>query len=654
MPDQPTTAAPGLSADDHTRPDTATVPAQSRGAQLVNAEPPPKKRAFPVGPAALAAIVTFLIATPIAYLLPKFAFQAGPGGIRSLGVPLAAGLGAVVLIFLVALRRPTAWLAGASAGGFSAWIVLSLSTAMHGTPFPFFGLVGDAGRLTGMATRYSVTPVSSDMMIPGLPSEYPPLFPWLVGRASALIDVPAWRLVGDFEILFIGLAVIAGFLLWQRLFSPWLALIVTVLCVLTFPRPDKAYEVVTLMVFLPWVLLTFMNPPKGRLHWLVAGLIGGFIIQTYYGWLLFGFFGVATIAFLTWRGSADRKALLWYYGKVAAVAVIAASWFVVPLIYAKATIGGSTVADLYGSSNMLDQLFPFMQITYPGVAGIMAVNQLIGLVGMIWLRDRTWWARPMFILVVGAYAYRAIGGVAFVLTDHTLLSQYTPGVYVTVMAAAAAPTLAYATPKLLSRLSITAPKGAAAIAMAVLVGWCGYTFCIDWMPGAGGRFSDYTERAYQEPYPDGHYIKGTAHPTPWFPVTPIQERVESVLGPNPNAVVLSADERLFAYLPWHGYIGNDLWSSIAHSYERLADIENLAAVKDPTAFTAKSQSLDYGRIDIFVLSKVDNSTWRWNFHRGFNQPEANVDFTRSQFDTAQWVIADDLPENYVLVIRREV
>jgi Arabinofuranosyltransferase N terminal len=633
--------------------ESATAP-QSSVESAGTAEAPKRPMVRFFGNPAVAAILTWVVAGPLAYLIPRVPhFSGGAGSLRSLAVPLILGLSAVVVVCMIAMRRAAPWLAGVSAGGFAAWTVLSLSTALRGTPYPFYGLLGDAGRVTGMATRYSVTPFSSDAIIPGLPSEYPPLFPWIVGRFSALIDVPAWRLVGDFEIIFTGLAIVAGFVLWQRLLSPWLALAVTTVGFMSFPYPIKAYELLTIMIFFPWVLLTLTNPPRGRLHWLVSGLLGGLIIVTYFGWFVFAFVGILALVYLTWRRETDRAAFAWYLAKVGGVAFVTASWFLVPLLYAKVTIGGATVADLYGSPNMFDNFLPFFQFTSSGAAGLQAIINLIGLVGMIWLRDKVWWARPLLIMVVGAYLLRIVGGVVFVLTQHTLLSQYTPSIYMFAMTIAAPMTVVHAAPRILQRLSVTPPKGATAIGLAAVVGWAGLTFCMDWTPGAGGRYSDYSERAYREPYPDGHYAIAVDNPTPWLPVNDIQHAVEGVLGSQHDAVALSFDERLFSFLPWHGYIGNDLGSSLSHTFERLSDVEHLATVTDPSAFTYESQHLTYGRVDVFVLKRVGPDSWRWTFHRGFNQQEAEIDFSRAQFSPADWVVVDTLPENTVVIIRKE-
>jgi hypothetical protein len=593
------------------------------------------------------AVGTWFVGAVIAEVIPRTTGISG-FGMRGWSVPLGYGFaGALaILVTFALLRRAPDWLAGVSAGFFASWVTLVLGTSVAGTPFPFFGLLGDAGRLTAMATRYSVTWASSDAWIPGLPSEYPPLFPWVIGRTSAIIGVPAWRLVGDFEVLTMGLAVLVGFLMWRRLLPSWVALTTTVFAFSWFAIAPKAYEAIALIVFIPWTLATFGRPPRGRLHWLAAGIIGGLIIQTYYGWLIFGGIGVLAIAIATLRAEENRKAFLLYLVKVAVTALVVASWFLGPLIYAKITIGGSTVADLYGSSNYLDNLFPFIGSTP------MAILQLVGLVGMVFLRRSTWWATPMLYLVAGAYLFRILGTLAFALTQHTLLSQYTPSVYGAVMTVAGVLTLIDAMPKLLERLRIEPPTGGVVIALSIALAWAGFTFTTDVMPNIGGRYSDYTERAYLEPLPDGSHLvnKTNGAFTPWFPVGPIQQAVEQVLGPNPDAVVLSADERLFSFLPWHGYTWNDLGGSLSHTFERVAEIRKLEGIPDPAQFATASANTAYGPIDVFILLKKDGA-WQWDMHMGFNQPEAIVSFQPSQFDSAHWIV-DDLPNDYVVAIRR--
>ena len=119
------------------------------------------------------------------------------------------------------------------------------------------------GGLAAMANRYASTwHSSSDGIVPSVPSNYPPLFPWLVGRTSALIHTPAWRLLGPAEAITLSFAVIAGYLLWRYLAPGPVALALSLPVLLCFSLPEKAYEILALAVFVPWAVATFGDPPR--------------------------------------------------------------------------------------------------------------------------------------------------------------------------------------------------------------------------------------------------------------------------------------------------------------------------------------------------------------------------------------------------------
>ncbi len=520
-----------------------------------------------------------------------------------------------------------------------------LTAALRGTPFPFNGLIGDAGRLAAMATRYSTTWASSDTLLPGVPAEYPPMFPWSIGRVAALTGQEAWQLVGQAEAIYTGLALLIGFVLWQRLVKPWTALAVTVIGFMAFAIAAKSYELLTLRAFVPWVLGTFGRPERGRLHWLVSGLIGGLIVLTYYGWVIFGIFGILALLGRSWFLADNRKAYLLYLAKVAGVAFVVSSWFIVPFFVARQRYGGATLGDLYGTASILDQMFPFLDFTLLGTV------QLIGLIGLIWLRGKQWWASPLLALVVGAYLYRAVTAVMFVLTDHTMLGQYAPRLYTTVLVMAGVLTVIHFVPWLIEKLDVKAPAFAGLIALTVAVAFSGFTFTKNWMPKLGGVYASYTERAYLEPLPDGRYLVDTTgeNPTPWFPVKPIEDAVEKVYGADPQRVALTADERLFSYLPWPGYLGTDLGGALANTFERHAELDKLAATTDPVAFSQASANTRYGPIDIFVLKKKDG-LWTWTTHMGYSKAPKTVSFSPAQFDPKLWAVTD-LPEDYVVAVR---
>ena len=215
----------------------------------------------------LAALVTWLVCLPVAFAAATIG-QADPFRLRVAMIPVVVLVAGVITVGLASRRLPADLASGIAAGLFGGWVAFTLRAAVHGTPFGFGGLGSDAGRLAAMANRYSHTWHSSDGIVPSVPSNYPPLFPWLVGRLSALLHVPAWRLLSPAEAITLSFAVVAGYLLWRYLAPGPVALALSLPVLLCFSLPEKAYEILALAVFIPWAVATFGDPPRGRLHWL--------------------------------------------------------------------------------------------------------------------------------------------------------------------------------------------------------------------------------------------------------------------------------------------------------------------------------------------------------------------------------------------------
>ena len=186
----------------------------------------------------LAALVTWIICLPVAYVGAKLG-PADPFKLRVAMIPVVVLIAGVIVAGVVSRRVPADLASGIGAGLFGGWVAFTLRVALHGTPFGFGGLVSDAGRLAAMANTYSHTWYSTDGIVRSVPSNYPPLFPWLVGRTSALINVPAWKLLGPAEAITLSFAVVAGYILWRKLLPGPLALAVTLPVLLCFSLPEK-------------------------------------------------------------------------------------------------------------------------------------------------------------------------------------------------------------------------------------------------------------------------------------------------------------------------------------------------------------------------------------------------------------------------------
>jgi hypothetical protein len=610
----------------------------------------------------VAAVLTWLVAGPLAAVVPS-ALDLNPFRQAGADVPLVLGGFATAGVACLALWKRSPVVTGVAAGLFAAWTALLLCTAWHGTPFPAGGVYGDAGRLAAMATRYTVTSASSDGIVASVPSEYPPLLPWLIGKAAVILDVPAWRLVAPALILSVSASVVAGFVLWSRLTSPGAALIIGALGLAIFGKPDKAHEVLALAIVVPLILLTVASPPRGRLHWLPAGLVGGLMALIYYGYLVYAALGILALVWRTWRSESDRRAYTGYLARIVAVMLIVSLWYVIPYVWAMLH-GGQQVADTYESSAISQIPLPFLGMTPLSVA------QAIGLVGLLWLRRSVWWAPPLLAIILGTYGYYLISFARYVTTGHSGLLHYVFPLISTCLLAAAVLTAVHVGPTLARRIGTPFPNGSGAAVVAVVLIFVGYTYwqlnmpATHWTPGrtgvgtpdlaAGNLQNRQAARAHNQPLPNGGRPRFSAAAAsdgglPWFPVEPVQRAVEGVLGKGVRPRILAYDEQLFAFLPWRGYIAVDRGSAGGPTRwdDRYAELMRLSEITEPAAFAEASAHTKFGAIDVFVLRRESaDLVWRPG------GVTTMVRFQPRQFNPTSFVVVDNLPANTVVAIRR--
>lgn len=608
----------------------------------VAVRPTSRTRRLIASPATIA-ITTWLLATPVAFVVPRL-IDLDPFNERGAFVPLAAGGGLLVILTgLVWPRGAGEWVPAAGAGLFAAWLALALRMALTGTPFGVTGLLGDRVRTTAAATHYTVTPWSSDAIIESLPSEYPPLFPWLVGRAALLVDVPAWRLLGYAEAGLTSFAVLATFLMWRRLVPAGPALALSAVGLFVYGDPRKAFAIITLFVFLPWLISAFADPPRGRLHWLPAGLIGGLIMLLYIGWFPFGAAGVLAIVLASWWRAADRAGYLRHVLLVSGVTLLVASPYLGPWLRASLAGGGEALGDRWLAVEIVTNGFPFLQPTLLGAV------QLVGLAGLLWYRTRVWWSWPLLNLLLGSYLFWLVMGVRFLLTEHTTLFYYVPLLAGAVLLAAAVLTVLRAAPVLARRLGVAPPYRIGAAALAVTMLWVGFGYWQQWRPTTTpepGSRNELTTLAHLEPMPDCTYPKYAPAQGRMgcYPIYRIRDEVAGVRGAADRPHTLASDERLYAYLPWRGYLGTHMTSAptVARWRDRHAEVARLSGITDPAEFARASAATRFGPIDVLVLGRETPTDWvviDQRFHPG-------------QFDPARWVVVDDLQQPVVLAIRR--
>jgi hypothetical protein len=608
----------------------------------------------------LAALIIWIVCLPVAFGLASLG-PANPFLLRVAMVPVVLAIVGVIVVGIASRRLPADLASGIGAGLFGGWVAFTLRVALHGTPFGFDGLAGDAGRMADMANRYASTWHSADGIVSSVPSHYPPLFPWLVGRTSALINVPAWKLLGPAEAITLSFVVVAGYILWRKLLPGPLALAVTLPVLLCFSLPEKAYEILALAVFVPWAIATFGDPPRGRrLHWLPAGLIGGLSIVLSWAFIIYGALGIVALAVLTWRASQDRARYVRHVVLTVIVSVVVASWYLVPYLGWGFLHGSKQVDDLFQGGGIQDS--PLLFLT-PSPLGVL---ELIGVIGLLWYRGRVWWGRPLLLLTASAYAYWLLGLAAFSLTGHTLLLQDTPRMIGPTLAAAGVLTIVHTAPLIARRFSVrSVPAGLPALALCLLVVWTAITAWQGWMPGGptpgGGLYQPAVSTAWNEstaafatPLPDGSYVPVAAERgihDAWFPTDPVKNDVTSVLGASATPVTLSTAEELFTYVNWPGYIGVSMGAAGTNTDwpARYAALQKLSRITDPAAFAAASARTAFGPVDVFILQRSSPTRWTW---QPIDAPYPVLTFTPAQFSPHAFTVFTNLPGNLVVAVRQ--
>jgi hypothetical protein len=607
----------------------------------------------------LAAFVIWVLCLPVAFGLATLG-PANPFLLRVAMVPVVVAIAGVIIVGIASRRLPADLASGIGAGLFGGWVAFTLRLALHGTPYGFDGLAGDAGRMADMANRYASTWHSSDGIVPSVPSHYPPLFPWLVGRTSALINVPAWKLLGPAEAITLSFAVVAGYIIWRRLLPGPLALAVTLPVLLCFSLPEKAYEILALAVFVPWAIATFGDPPRGRLHWLPAGLIGGLSVVLNWAFIIYGALGIVALAVLTWRASPDRGRYVRHVVLTLIVALVVASWYLIPYLGWGFLHSSKQVDDLFQGGGI--QNSPLLFLT-PSPIGVL---ELIGVIGLLWYRGRVSWGKPLLLLTASAYAYWLLGLASFSLTGHTLLLQDTPRLIGPLLAAAGVLTIVHTAPAIARRISVrSVPAGLPALALCLLVVWTAVTAWQGWMPGGptptGGLFQPAVSTVWNEstaafatPLPDGSYVHVAGERgihDAWFPTDPIKKDVTSVLGASATPVTLSVAEELFTFVNWPGYIPVSMGAAGTNTNwpARYEALQKLSRITDPAAFSAAAARTAFGPVDVLILDRTSPTRWTWS---PIDAPYPVLTFTPAQFSPHAFTVFTDLPGNLVVAVRQ--
>jgi hypothetical protein len=597
----------------------------------------------------LAAVAAWAVTLPCALMSASW-FGRDPFTVRGQAIGYAVAFTAATVLLALWLVRRSDVVVGAAAGVAGSAAAVFIQLNLTGTPFGYGGIVADVGRYTALAGRYSVTTGSADAFIPGAPSEYPPLIPLLIGRAAALLDTPAWQLMGRAEAVLTSAAVVAAFVLWRRLAPPYVALVLAVLPLAVQPDPRKAFQLLVLAALTPWVIATFARRPgrAGHLHWLVGGIVGGLLVLTYPGYVVFVAPGVAAIVVYRLLRSRQRRRYAVHVALVGVVAAVTASWYVLPFVVGRGSFVTGSVTDQFASLSIILDATGFVFVDpFPPVFSTLFVS---GIAALAWWGTRVGWARALGLLLLGAVAYRLWRLDIFIATGSTGFLHYV-GTVIAVLVLSAGVLGIWRGTRALPRFvghSFPATTTACVVAGAVLVALTSMQSSIRLPLGPSDvDASAFTVEAHTQRLPDCSPTRyGT--PSPYcFPAERVRRAVTTTLGPDALPVTLSYDERIFAFYPWYAFVTNDRASAgLFQAFDaRVPVLRDLARRTDPTELASAMSSTPFGPIDVLVL-RAGGTRLVWT-------PTATTSpiyFTRTAFSGPEFTVTD-LGADVVVVVR---
>lgn len=290
---------------------------------------------------------------------------------------------------------------------------------VHGTVYPFWGLVGDEVFISAMFNAAAHTGFG-DFAYAGLPAFYPPFFFGVFGIIGNLLDLNGVQLsklaaLSVFFLLPIGVYCIQQWY-WkdEAEDTPFtIAWVVgSIMLFVLLPTATiilKPYEVVSAFGIIIWTVFLVRDIHKDRCNWIAClayGLTGGVLFMTFYFWFILVAIGIAF-----YHASLRKKISVSIYSRFALVGIITllvSLPYIYPLVRSYVTIGSE---NWQLGFTVLDRL----ATVGPGIEwSLVGLISLFGLGTMLYYRGQ-FYMRILLSLFAASYVWYGLGLVLIVL-----------------------------------------------------------------------------------------------------------------------------------------------------------------------------------------------------------------------------------------------
>lgn len=362
---------------------------------------------------------------------------------------LAVGTGVVVLL----LRRCSPDVGGALVALLTGLFLCGgAAIILNATPFAPYGALADQGYRTAALTKFAHSWELVDYAYKDLPSFYPPLYFWVLGRLSALLGVPAWEMLKTGTLMVAFLVPVGGWFLWRPVVGPRRAAAVILVTSLVFQQWYVPHLWLAIAVFVPWWLRYVLgvvwpddhpggvDRPGGRRltpGQVVTGILLGSVVALTY-WYVLAMGLLQLVALLGLRrafrrhGRPPEPASLRDVGLVlGGVAAVTIPYWLPLALRVLTTPGARTMQNRYFTADEVQLPLPFLDFDLQGMV------LLFGLAALALTAHRSRCSLHLLGLVAAAYALYLLGYLGF-LADLPLDTVRTRGLVELCLGAGAA------------------------------------------------------------------------------------------------------------------------------------------------------------------------------------------------------------------------
>lgn len=305
----------------------------------------------------------------------------------------------------------------------SGFLVAASAIILNANPFAPLGTALDQSFRSAYLTKLAAHWDLRDFAYADLPSYYPPLWFWLLGRVASITGQPGWHMLRTGLIMTAAITPLFSWLMWRRVVAPAVAIGAT-LGVLAFQEWYATYEWLAAVLFVPWWLFFVLGigeeEASGASSWgrRVAGAaIGAALFCTYYYFFFIGAVQLVVLAVL--RRRAGTRTLVpdrWSPRESAIVlggTAALSSPYWLPLLFSVLDRGLEPLqAEFYGSG-FATLRFPFLSFDLVGI------TLLVGLGYLVFSAARSSVSRALLVLLGSAYLWYVVEYV-LVLTGTSL------------------------------------------------------------------------------------------------------------------------------------------------------------------------------------------------------------------------------------------